>query len=113
VLYSLKILLFLTIPKNMKAKILRKCWRLVNTLAQKGSKFKVILICVLHQLNKGITSNTLLPKMDALIIFPHYFDMNTFNSIVNHIGKPKEVVEALYKLDDLFLFEIVPLNIFS
>jgi hypothetical protein len=41
--------------------------------------------------------------MDALIIFPKFFDMNTFNSIINHIGIPREVVEALYKLDERFI----------
>jgi hypothetical protein len=41
--------------------------------------------------------------MDALIIFPKFFDMNTFNSIINHIGIPKEVVEASYKLDERFI----------
>jgi hypothetical protein len=41
--------------------------------------------------------------MDALIIFPKYFDMNTFNSIMHHIGIPKNVVEALYKLDERFI----------
>jgi hypothetical protein len=40
--------------------------------------------------------------MDALIIFPKFFDMNTFNSITNHIGIPKHIVEALYKLDERF-----------
>jgi len=72
----------------------------VNTLAQKGRNFRVTLICILHQLNKGITSNTLLREMDALVIFPQYFDMNTFNSIIHHIGIPKEVTEALFTLNE-------------
>jgi hypothetical protein len=29
--------------------------------------------------------------------------MNTFNSIMHHIGIPKNVVEALYKLDERFI----------
>jgi hypothetical protein len=41
--------------------------------------------------------------MDALIIFPKYFDMNTFNSIIHHVGIPKNIVEALYKLDERFI----------
>jgi len=69
--------------KHESKDIEKMLWRLVNTLAQKGRNFKVTLICILHQLNKGITSNTLLREMDALVIFPHYFDMNTFNSIIH------------------------------
>jgi hypothetical protein len=41
--------------------------------------------------------------MDALIIFPKYFDMNTFNSIIHHVGIPKNIVEAIYKLDERFI----------
>jgi hypothetical protein len=41
--------------------------------------------------------------MDALIVFPKFYDMNTFNSIINHIGIPRDVVEALYKLDERFV----------
>jgi hypothetical protein len=29
--------------------------------------------------------------------------MNTFNSIINHIDIPRQVVEALYKLDERFI----------
>jgi hypothetical protein len=29
--------------------------------------------------------------------------MNTFNSIIHHIGIPKNIVEALYKLDERFI----------
>jgi hypothetical protein len=89
--------------KHESKDIEKMLWRLVNTLAQKGRNFRVTLICILHQLNKGITSNTLLREMDALVIFPHYFDMNTFNSIIHHIGIPKEVTEALFKLDERFI----------
>jgi hypothetical protein len=41
--------------------------------------------------------------MDALIIFPKFYDMNTFNTIIHHIGIPKEIVEALHKLDERFI----------
>jgi hypothetical protein len=41
--------------------------------------------------------------MDALIMFPQFYDMNTFNTIMHHIGIPKEIVEALYKLDERFI----------
>jgi len=68
-----------------------------------GRNFRVTLICILHQLNKGITINTLLREMDALIIFRHYFDMNTFNSIIRNIGIPKEVTEALFNLNERFI----------
>jgi hypothetical protein len=32
--------------------------------------------------------------MDAMIIFPKFFDMNTYNTINNHIGIPKNITDA-------------------
>jgi predicted AAA+ superfamily ATPase len=95
--------LFDDTEKHENKDIEKMLWRLVNTLAQKGRNFRVTLVCILHQLNKGITSTTLLREMDALIIYPKFFDMNTYNSIIKHIGIPKEVVDALYKLDERFI----------
>jgi hypothetical protein len=89
--------------KHESKEIEKMLWRLVNAIAQKGRNYKATLVCILHQLNRGITSSTILREMDALIIFPKFFDMNTYNSIVNHIGIPKEIVEALYKLDERFI----------
>jgi predicted AAA+ superfamily ATPase len=78
-------------------------WRMVNVLAQKGRNFRVTLLCILHQINKGISSTTILREMDAMIIFPKFFDMNTYNTINNHIGIPKNITDALYKLDERFI----------
>jgi predicted AAA+ superfamily ATPase len=89
--------------KHESKEIEKMFWRLVNSIAQKGRNYRTTLICILHHLNKGLTSTTLLREMDALIIFPRYFDMNTFNSIIHHIGIPKHIVEALYKLDERFI----------
>ncbi len=86
--------------KHESKDIEKMLWRLVNSIAQKGRNFRTTLVCILHHLNRGLTSTTLLREMDALIIFPKYFDMNTFNSIMHHIGIPKNIVEALYKLDE-------------
>jgi hypothetical protein len=41
--------------------------------------------------------------MDAMIIFPKFFDMNTYNTINNHIGIPKNITDALYKLNERFI----------
>jgi hypothetical protein len=41
--------------------------------------------------------------MDALIIYPQFYDMNTFNTIYRHIGIPKDIVEALYRLNERFI----------
>jgi hypothetical protein len=89
--------------KHESKEIEKMLWRLVNSIAQKGRNFRTTLVCILHHLNRGLTSTTLLREMDALIIFPKYFDMNTFNSIMHHIGIPKNVVEALYRLDERFI----------
>jgi hypothetical protein len=89
--------------KHESKEIEKMLWRLVNSIAQKGRNYRTTLICILHHLNRGLTSSTLLREMDALIIFPKYFDMNTFNSIIHHIGIPKNIVEALYKLDERFI----------
>jgi hypothetical protein len=89
--------------KHESKEIEKMLWRLVNSIAQKGRNYRTTLVCILHHLNKGLTSSTLLREMDALIIFPRYFDMNTFNSIIHHIGIPKHIVEALYKLDERFI----------
>ena len=89
--------------KHESNDIEKMLWKLVNTLAQKGRNFKVTLVCILHQLNKGVSSTTVLREMDALIIYPKFFDMNTFNTIIRHIGIPKDIVEALYKLDERFI----------
>ncbi len=89
--------------KHESKEIEKMLWRLVNSIAQKGRNYRTTLVCILHHLNKGLTSSTLLREMDALIIFPRFFDMNTFNSIMHHIGIPKHIVEALYKLDERFI----------
>jgi hypothetical protein len=89
--------------KHESKEIEKMLWRLVNSIAQKGRNYRTTLICILDHLNKGLTSSTLLREMDALIIFPRYFDMNTFNTIIHHIGIPKHIVEALYKLDERFI----------
>ncbi|MCL6579596.1 MAG: ATP-binding protein [Candidatus Bathyarchaeota archaeon] len=89
--------------KHESKEIEKMLWRLVNTLAQKGRNFRVTLVCILHQLNKGITSTTLLREMDALIIYPKFFDMNTFNTIIHHIGIPKDIVAGLYRLNERFI----------
>jgi energy-coupling factor transporter ATP-binding protein EcfA2 len=89
--------------KHESKEIEKMLWRLVNSIAQKGRNYKTTLVCILHQLNKGLTSNTILREMDALIVFPKFYDMNTFNSIINHIGIPKDVTEALYRLDERFI----------
>ncbi|MCS7318244.1 MAG: ATP-binding protein [Candidatus Dojkabacteria bacterium] len=89
--------------KHESKDIEKMLWRLMNAIAQKGRNYKTTLIVILHQLNKGLSSSTILREMDALIIFPKFFDMNTFNSIVHHVGIPKHIVEALYKIDEKFI----------
>jgi hypothetical protein len=95
--------LFDDTEKHESKEIEKMLWRLVNSLAQKGRNYRVTLLCILHQINKGITSTTVLREMDAMIIFPKFFDMNTYNTIINHIGLPRNITEALYKLNEVFI----------
>jgi hypothetical protein len=41
--------------------------------------------------------------MDSLIIFPHSFDRNTFNTLINHLGMSRDMAEMLYELDEKFI----------
>jgi hypothetical protein len=68
----------------------------VNVLAQNGRNFGKNVVCILHQLNKGRQSSTLLGEADTFIIFPRSYDMNTFNTLVHHLGVSKEDAQALY-----------------
>ncbi|MCS7318152.1 MAG: hypothetical protein NZZ41_07620 [Candidatus Dojkabacteria bacterium] len=69
---------------------------LVNILAQNGRNFNISLIVILHHLNKGLASSTLLRECDSLIIFPMSYDRNTFNTLLNHFGIDKEFAINLY-----------------
>jgi hypothetical protein len=95
--------LFDDTEKHESKEIEKMLWRMINVLAQKGRNFRITLLCILHQINKGISSTTVLREMDAMIIFPKFFDMNTYNTINNHIGIPKNITDALYKLDERFI----------
>jgi hypothetical protein len=95
--------LFDDTEKHENKDIEKMLWRLVNVLAQKGRNFRVTLLCILHQINKGVSSTTVLREMDAMIIFPKFFDLNTYNTLINHIGIPRNITDALYKLDERFI----------
>ncbi|MCS7318090.1 MAG: ATP-binding protein [Candidatus Dojkabacteria bacterium] len=69
---------------------------LTNVLAQNGRNFNISLIIILHQLNKGFSSTTILRECDALIIFPISYDRNTFNTLLNHFGLDKNLIKNLY-----------------
>lgn len=76
-------------------KVEKILYQLVNVIAQNGLNFGVNLIAILHQLNKGLQSTTLLRETDSIVIFPRAFDMNTFNTLVNHFGLHKDFVREL------------------
>jgi hypothetical protein len=40
-------------------------------------------------LNRGLASSIILRELDSLIIFPHSFDNNTYNTLINHFGFDK------------------------
>jgi hypothetical protein len=68
--------------KMPNAKIEKMLYQLANVLAQNGRNFGTNVICILHQVNKGLQSTTLLREADTFIIFPRSYDMNTFNTLV-------------------------------
>jgi hypothetical protein len=82
--------------KMPNVKVEKMLYQLVNVLAQNGRNFGTNVICILHQLNKGLQSSTLLREADTFIIFPKSYDMNTFDTLIHHLGFSKEDAHALY-----------------
>jgi hypothetical protein len=82
--------------KMPNVKVEKMLYQLVNVLAQNGRNFGTNVICILHQVNKGLQSTTLLREADTFIIFPRSYDMNTFNTLIHHLGFSKEDAQALY-----------------
>jgi hypothetical protein len=80
-------------------------YQLSNVLAQNGRNFNVCLLVVLHQLNKGLQSSTLLREADGIVIFPKAFNVNTFNTMINHFGLDKLLAKNLFNhKDEHFIF---------
>jgi Cdc6-like AAA superfamily ATPase len=75
-------------------------YQLCNVIAQNGRNYNTSMICILHQINKGKHSSTLIREADTIIIFPRSFDQNTFNTLVNHYGISKDEVLRLYSYRD-------------
>jgi len=51
-------------------KVEKILYQLCNVIAQNGRNYDVSMICILHQLNKGLQSSTILREADSIIIFP-------------------------------------------
>jgi hypothetical protein len=90
------------IERYPNPKVEQILWQLMNTIVQNGRNFTCVVI-ILYMLNKGLASSTILRETDSLIIFPHSFDRNTFNTLVNHIGMDKIRAKSLYELDERFI----------
>jgi hypothetical protein len=75
-------------------------YQLVNVLAQNGRNFNVCILVVLHQLNKGLQSSTLLREADSVVIFPKAYNINTYNTLVNQFGMDKVLVKNLFSHKD-------------
>jgi hypothetical protein len=82
--------------KMPNIKVEKMLYQLVNVLAQNGRNFSTNVTCILHQLNKGLQSSTLLREADTFVIFPKSYDMNIFNTLVHHLGFSKEDAHTLY-----------------
>jgi hypothetical protein len=83
--------------KMPNVKVEKMLYQLVNVIAQNGRNFGTNVICILHQLNKGLQSSTFLREADTFVIFPRSYDMNTFNTLVHHLGFSKYEAQALYQ----------------
>jgi hypothetical protein len=81
-------------------KVEKMLYQIANVIALNGRNFNINLICILHQLNKGLQSTTILRELDTFVIFPRSYDMNTFNTLVNHFGLHKELARTLYDHKD-------------
>jgi energy-coupling factor transporter ATP-binding protein EcfA2 len=91
--------------KYPNPKIEKMLYQLMNIIAMNGRNFGVNLIIILHQLNKGIQSTTLLREADSLVIFPRSFDFNTFNTLVNHFGFSRDQARFLFNYrDEWFIY---------
>jgi predicted AAA+ superfamily ATPase len=92
--------------RHSNPKIERMLYQLVNVLSQNGRNFNVCILVVLHQLNKGLRSTTLLREADSIVIFPKAYNINTYNTLVNHFGMDKLLVKNFshIKMNTLFLF---------
>jgi hypothetical protein len=77
-------------------KVERMLYQLVNVLAQNGRNFNICILVVLHQLNKGLQITTLLREADSVVIFPKAYNVNTYNTIVNHFGMDKVMAKQLF-----------------
>jgi energy-coupling factor transporter ATP-binding protein EcfA2 len=86
--------------RHSNPKIERMLYQLSNVLAQNGRNFNVCLLVVLHQLNKGLQSSTLLRESDSVVIFPKAFNVNTFNTLINHFGFDKVLAKNLFGYKD-------------
>jgi hypothetical protein len=55
-------------------------------------------------LNRGLASSIILRELDSLIIFPHSFDNNTYNTLINHFGFDRKAAMSIYNLPERFVF---------
>jgi Cdc6-like AAA superfamily ATPase len=92
--------------KMPNAKIEKMLYQLVNVLAQNGRNFGTNVICILHQVNKGLQSTTLLREADTFIIFPRSYDMNTLIRLFITSDFQKKTLRPCMhrKMNGLFLF---------
>jgi hypothetical protein len=86
--------------RHPNPKVEKILYQLSNVIAQNGRNYRTNVICILHQLNKVVQSSTLLREADTFIIFPRSYDMNTFNTLVHHLGFSKEDARTFYEYKD-------------
>jgi energy-coupling factor transporter ATP-binding protein EcfA2 len=100
------LVIFDDMEKMPNVKIEKMLYQLANVLAKNGRNFGTNVICILHQVNKGLQSTTLLREANTFVIFPRSYDMNTFNTLVHHLGFSKKTRRLCMhkKTNGLFLF---------
>jgi len=113
--FSNSLVIFDDTERYHDPKVEKMLHRLCNLIAQNGRNYNVSMICILHQLNKGLQSTTILREADSVVIFPRAYDQNTFNTLVNHFGMYKWNVKQLYDNKDewfIFIHYTIPSYIF-
>jgi len=113
--FSNSLVIFDDTERYSDPKVEKMLHRLCNLIAQNGRNYNISMICILHQLNKGLQTTTILREADSVVIFPRSYDLNTFNTLIHHFGMSKLFVKELYDNKDewfIFIHYTIPSYIF-
>jgi energy-coupling factor transporter ATP-binding protein EcfA2 len=103
-LFDNSLVIFDDVETYPNPKVQEILWQTMNTVVQNGRNYNTCAILVLHMLNRGLASSIILRELDSLIIFPHTFDNNTYNTLINHFGFDRKAAMSIYNLPERFVF---------